>query len=263
MKTRLPIAKLAAAIIALTAAISAVMLPIRWTGENASAEADKIDTLLDVTIVISAFVFSLVVVLLIYALWKFRVKPGDESDGEPIHGNTRLEVAWTLIPTAIVLFAAGYSWVVLDDIEKDKQDPLTVSVFSQQFAWSFAYPGKDYAFSEGELHVPVGRQVRFKLHTLDVIHSFWVPEWRVKKDAVPGLVTTVKATPDKEGTYQLVCTELCGFGHSTMRAKIVVESPEKFRKWVEGLNRKAPDEYLQVVKENTEGNPEPVGAGGA
>lgn len=263
MKTRLPIAKLSAAIVALTAVLSAVMLPIRWNGQGASTAAGKIDTLLDVMIVLSSFVFALVMVLLVYALWKFKVKPGDESDGEPIHGNTRLEVAWTLIPTVIVLFAAGYSWKVLDDIESDQANPLTVSVFSQQFAWSFGYPGKDYAFSEGELHVPVGRQVHFKLHSLDVIHSFWVPEWRIKKDAVPGLVTTAKVTPDKEGTYQLVCTELCGFGHAAMRAKVVVESPAKFREWVEGLKRKTPDSFLQVVKENTEGNPEPVGAGGA
>ena len=263
MMSRLPIAKMVAATIALTAVISAVMLPINWNGQAASTAADKIDTLLDVMIVLSAFVFSLVVVMLFYALWKFRAKPGDESDGEPIHGNTRLEVAWTLIPTVIVLFAGGYSWAVLNDIEKNEENPLTVSVFSQQFAWSFAYPGKEYAFSEGELHVPVGRQVHFKMHSLDVIHSFWVPEWRIKKDNVPGITTTAKVTPDKEGTYQLVCTELCGFGHATMRAKVVVESPEKFQKWVEGLNRKIPDPFLQVVKQDTEGVPEPVGTGGA
>ena len=95
------------------------MVPINWDGQQGSTAAPKIDDLLNVMIVLSAFVFSLVMVMLFYALWKFKAKPGDESDGEPIHGNTRLEVAWTLIPTIIVLFAGGYSWSVL---ERDRRE---------------------------------------------------------------------------------------------------------------------------------------------
>jgi len=263
MYGRLPIVKMLAATVALTVVISAVMVPINWNGQGASTAAPKIDELLSVMIVISAFVFSLVIVMLFYALWKFKAKPGDESDGEPIHGNTRLEVAWTLIPTIIVLFGGGYSWKVLNDIEETAKNPLRVSVFAQQFAWSFGYPGKDYAWSEGELHVPVDRQVQFKLHAQDVIHSFWVPEWRIKKDAVPGLTTTATVTPDKVGTYQLICTELCGFGHATMRAKVVVEPPSKFREWVEGLKDKTPAPLMESVEQDTETDPVPVGPGGA
>jgi cytochrome c oxidase subunit II len=263
MYGRLPIVKMLLVTIALTAVISAVMVPINWNGQGASAEAPKIDHLLNVMIVLSAFVFSLVMVMLFYALWKFKAKPGDESDGEAIHGNTRLEIAWTLIPTVIVLFAGGYSWKVLDDIEEPVKDHLTVDVFSQQYAWSFAYPGKDYAWKEGEFHVPVNRQVQFKMHAQDVIHSFWVPEWRIKKDNVPGIVTTAIVTPDKVGTYQLVCTELCGFGHATMRAKVVVESPAKFSKWVDGLDQKTPPELMKSVEESTQTNPPDLGAGGA
>jgi cytochrome c oxidase subunit 2 len=263
MMGRLPIAKMFAATLALTVLISVVMVPIRWNGQGASTAAGPIDTLTDVMIVLSAFVFSLVMVMLFYALWKFKAKPGDESDGEPIHGNTRLEVAWTLIPTIIVLFGAGYSWAVLEDIEDPAENPLKVQVFSQQFAWSFGYPGKGEAWSEGELHVPLDRQVHFKMHALDVIHSFWVPEWRIKKDNVPGITTTAIVTPDKPSTYQLICTELCGFGHSTMRAEVVVEPPAEFRKWVEGLDRKIPDPYLETIRQDTETDPIPVGAGGA
>jgi cytochrome c oxidase subunit II len=264
MYGRLPIVKMLLATIALTVVMSAVMVSINWNGQEASTAAPKIDDLLNVMIVLSSFVFSLVMVMLFYALYKFRAKPGDESDGEPIHGNTRLEIAWTLIPTIIVLFGAGYSWKVLDEIETKKDDHLTVSVFSQQYAWSFAYPGKGYAWTEGELHVPVGRQVQFKMHALDVIHSFWVPEWRIKKDNVPGITTSAIVTPDKVGTYQLICTELCGFGHATMRAKVVVESPSKFKKWVEGLDQKAPPELMEVVKQDSQTNPPgELGAGGA
>jgi cytochrome c oxidase subunit 2 len=201
--------------------------------------------------------------MLFYALWKFKAKPGDESDGEPIHGNTRLEVAWTVIPTIIVLFGAGYSWSVLNDIEKPAKDAMTVDVFSQQYAWSFGYPGKDNAFSEGELHVPLDRQVQFKMHAQDVIHSFWVPEWRIKKDNVPGITTTAIVTPDKLGTYQLICTELCGFGHASMRAKVVVETPADFRKWVVALPEKVPAPLAESINQDTEADPVPLSAGGA
>lgn len=242
---RIPILKLSAAIIALTAVISAIMVPIRWNGKQASTAAVDIDRLLDISIVLSAFVFSIVVVMLAYALIKFRAKPGDESDGEPIHGHTRLEIVWTLIPTIIVIFLAGYSWMVLDDIEAREPDRMVVNVFSQQYAWNFTYPEAD-KHSAQEMHVPVGKQIEFKMHAFDVIHSFWVPEWRIKKDNVPGIVTRAIITPDREGTYQLVCTELCGFGHTTMRAKVVVESEENFQKWLDEQSE-IPDAYTPAA----------------
>jgi cytochrome c oxidase subunit 2 len=264
MYGRLPIVKMLAATVAMAAAISAVMLSINWDGQEASTAAPKIDDLLNVMIVLSALVFSLVIVMLFYALYKFRAKPGDESDGEPIHGNTRLEIAWTLIPTIIVLFGGGYSWKVLNEIEKPVKNAMTVDVFSQQYAWSFGYPGKGNAYIEGEMHVPVNRQIQFKMHAQDVIHSFWVPEWRIKKDNVPGITTTAIVTPDKVGTYQLICTELCGFGHASMRAKVVVEPPSDFRRWVAGLKEKVPPALMNSIIQDTETNPvEPLGAGGA
>jgi cytochrome c oxidase subunit 2 len=263
MYGRLPIAKMLAATVAMAAAISAVMLSINWDGQEASTAAPKIDDLLNVMIVLSALVFSLVVVMLFYALWKFKAKPGDESDGEPIHGNTRLEVAWTVIPTIIVLFGAGYSWSVLHDIERPAKNAMTVDVFSQQYAWSFGYPGKGDVYSQGEMHVPVNRQITFKMHAQDVIHSFWVPEWRIKKDNVPGITTTAIVTPDKLGTYQLICTELCGFGHASMRAKVVVETPTDFQKWVSGLKEKVPAPLAESIAQDTESDPVPLSAGGA
>jgi len=263
MYGRLPIAKMLAATVVMTAAISAVMLSINWDGQEASTAAPKIDDLLNVMIVLSSLVFSLVIVALFYALWKFKAKPGDESDGEPIHGNTKLEIAWTVIPTIIVLFGAGYSWSVLSDIEKLDKNPLTVDVFSQQYAWSFGYPGKGNAYVQGEMHVPLNRQIQFKMHAQDVIHSFWVPEWRIKKDNVPGITTTAIVTPDKLGTYQLICTELCGFGHASMRAKVVVETPANFQKWVSGLEEKVPAPLAESINQDTETNPTPINAGGA
>jgi cytochrome c oxidase subunit II len=219
-----------AAMLALTVVISVVMLQFDWNGVAGSTEADDIDLLLDVMIVLSSFVYSIVLVMLGYSIWKYRAKPGDESDGEPIHGNTKLEIAWTTIPTVIVLVAAAYSWVILDRIEAREPDRLQVDVTAQQFAWRFEYP--EEKVTSTELHVPVDRQIEFSMEALDVIHSFWVPEWRMKKDLVPGLTTHITATPDREGSYSLICTELCGIGHSTMRAPVVVETQEEFDKWI-------------------------------
>ena len=228
--TRATLVRMVGAMLALTVVISVVMLQFDWNGVAGSTEADEIDLLLDVMIVLSSFVYSIVLVMLGYSIWRYRAKPGDESDGEPIHGNTKLEIAWTMIPTVIVLTAAAYSWVILDRIEAREPDRLQVDVTAQQFAWRFEYP--DQQVTSTELHVPVDRQVEFSMEALDVIHSFWVPEWRMKKDVVPGLTTHITATPDREGNYSVVCTELCGIGHATMRAPVVVETQEEFDAWI-------------------------------
>src|SRR3954471_15833429 len=226
----LPLPKLIAAILVLTVVTSVIMLIPNWDGEQASTAAPKIDQLLDVLIVLASFVFSAVMVLMIFSIWKWRAKPGDESDGAPIHGNTRLEIAWTVIPTVIVLFLAGYSWITLDDIEAHDPNRMVVDVYSQQYDWKFEYP--ETGSTARELHVPVDRQIEFRMHALDVIHSFWVPEWRIKKDNVPGITTRAYVTPNKTGNFTLVCTELCGIGHATMRAPVVVEdSQAEWQKW--------------------------------
>jgi cytochrome c oxidase subunit II len=230
-----PFLKIVAAVIVLTVVTSVIMLTPDWNGEAASTAADKIDTLLDVMIVLSSFVFSIVMVMLVYALYRWRAKPGDESDGEPIHGNTRLEITWTVIPTVIVLFGVAYSWIVLGDIEAKDADRMKVEVTAQQFEWDFSYP--EAGVTSKELHVPVDQQLELQLRALDVIHSFWVPEWRIKRDLVPGapgagIDDNVVVTPDKEGSYSVICTELCGVGHSTMRATVVVESEQEFQQWL-------------------------------
>jgi cytochrome c oxidase subunit II len=230
-----PFLKLVAAVIVLTVVTSVIMLIPDWNGEQASTAADDIDTLLDVAIVLSSFVFSIVMVMMGYSIYRWRAKPGDESDGEPIHGNTRLEIAWTVIPTVIVTFLAIYSWIVLDDLEAKDADRMQIEVEAQQFEWTFNYP--EARVTAGELHVPVDQQLELQLRALDVIHSFWVPEWRIKRDLVPGapgasIDDTVLVTPDREGTYSVICTELCGIGHATMRTTVVVESEAEFQEWL-------------------------------
>jgi cytochrome c oxidase subunit 2 len=245
--TRVTYVRLVAAMLVIGAVSSVVLLQFDWFGDAASVERRPIDTLFDVMIVLSCFVFAIVMVMFGYAVWKFKAKPGDESDGKPIHGNTKLEIAWTVIPTIIVLFGAGYSWVVLDDIEAKASDRMPLNVIGQQFKWTFEYPEQTVGTGESaapvttnELHVPVDRQLDITISALDVLHSFWVPEWGIKRDAVPagdpeeeGIDNQFVVTPDEEGTYSLVCTELCGTGHATMRATVVVESQEEFDAWLQ------------------------------
>jgi cytochrome c oxidase subunit 2 len=252
----LPLGKLIAAVLALTVVISVIMLIPDWNGEQASAQADDIDRLLDVAIVLSSFVFSIVMVMLGYSIMKWRAKPGDEGDGEPIHGNTRLEIAWTVIPTVIVTFLAAYSWIELDDIEAKEEGSMPITVTGQQFAWSFDYP--EQGRTAREMHVPVDTQLDVSVRALDVLHSFWVPEWRIKRDAVPGapgadIDDNFVVTPTEEGTFSLVCTELCGVGHSTMRALVVVESEDEFRKWLSKQERLPQEEQSQQVTPDSNG----------
>ncbi len=235
--TRATYLRLFGLMILLTIVQSIVLLIPDWNGIQGSAEADDIDTLLDVMIVLSSFVFAIVLVMLGYCVYKYKAKPGDESDGKPVHGNTRLEIAWTVIPTIIVLFGAAYSWVVLDDIEAEAGEQMPVNITAQQFKWTFDYPEAEV--TSNELHVPVDTQLSLNLTALDVLHSFWVPEWRIKRDLVPiadgnptDVDNVVRVTPNRLGEYTLVCTELCGLGHSTMQAKVVVHSQEDFDAWV-------------------------------
>ncbi|MFL5871268.1 MAG: cytochrome c oxidase subunit II transmembrane domain-containing protein, partial [Solirubrobacterales bacterium] len=131
--TRGTLVRLVAAMLVLAAVMAVVLVQFNWFGPADSTQSDEIDTLFDVMIILSSFVFSIVMVMLAYAVWKFRARPGDEGDGEPIHGNTKLEIAWTVIPTVIVLFGAVYSWIVLDDIEATASDSMPLNVTAQQY----------------------------------------------------------------------------------------------------------------------------------
>jgi cytochrome c oxidase subunit II len=224
---------------AITAVGTVVVLNVPWLPEQASDEAAPTDTLYNALAVASVFVFALVVSILAVSVLRFRRRFGDESDGKPIHGHTGLEVVWTAIPAVLMTGAAIASGVVLADIEETKPNTKTIVVTGEQFAWSFAYPDQGIK-KAGELHLVKDTPYLFRLHAKDVIHSFWVPEFRMKKDAVPGLVTKVRVEPTRDGTYTVVCVELCGLGHSTMRARVVVEDQSKFDRWAEAQRKAAP-----------------------
>jgi len=209
-------------------------LAIEWFPEAASTQAGPIDHLYDVLIWTSVPVFVLVTTIVGFSVIKFRMRPGEENlDGPPIHGNTRLEVIWTAIPAIMLVVLCAYAWIVLVDIEEAKANEMRVNVTGQQFAWTFEYPqsgGKPIKSSQ--LYLPNDRPVRFYVKALDVIHDFWVPAFRMKVDAVPGIETKYRITPNRLGTYPVVCAELCGLGHSVMRSTVRVVTAGDFDKWI-------------------------------
>jgi cytochrome c oxidase subunit 2 len=209
---------------------------IHWFPAQASTQAKNTDRLYHVLVIASVPIFVLVVTVILYSVWQFRMKPGEElKDGPPIHGNTRLEVFWTAIPTVLLLGMVAYSFVVLKENEKKPAKEIQVEVTGQQFAWSYEYPKSitgGAPLHSDQLYVPEGESVEFNLHSKDVIHAFWVPAFRIQEDVVPGITTHWRATPDRLGNYPVVCNLLCGLGHSLMRSTVHVVSEERFHSWI-------------------------------
>jgi cytochrome c oxidase subunit 2 len=210
----------------------AIALAIDWFPAGATKKAHEIDTLYDVLLIVSVPVFVLVMTVALYSVYKFRARPGDMSDGAPIHGNTRLEVVWVAVPTIIVSVLAAYAWIVLNNVEAKQPNEMHVRVIGQQFAWHFQYLDEKGKPTTNTLYLPKDRPVKFDVVTRDVLHSFWVPAFRLKTDTVPGLTTHIRVTPNKFGTFDIVCAELCGLGHSTMRQNAHVVSTQAFDAWL-------------------------------
>src|SRR3954453_22649586 len=215
-------------------------LLIHWFPPAASTQADRIDTLWDVLIVASVPVFVLVTTVIGFSILNFRMRPGEEGiDGPPIHGNTRVEVIWTAIPAILIVGLVVYAYVVLRDIEKAPalaagQKERVVKVFGEQFAWTFEYNEGGRKFRSAQLYLPVNQSVKFEVQSKDVIHDFWVPDFRMKIDAVPGVTTSYRVTPKGSalGNHQIVCAELCGLGHAFMRQTAHVMTRPQFAAWV-------------------------------
>ncbi len=313
-----------------------------WYGFNnhllpaaASAEAPLIDGLFTIMMVIGTGLFLIVIGVIVVAVFKFRAKPGDTTDGPNIHGNLPLEILWTGIPAILVLGIGVYSFDIYNQIgglnpmdhsamahgksatqmaqmpgsamaatlnsvplhatEHDNSagaaiaqmpdmspsdlqnsetrmsdpakatDDLKITALGLQYAWLFTYP--DAGITVGELHVPVGRTVDLSINAQDVIHAFWVPEFRLKQDAVPGRETGLRFTPTVVGEYPVICAELCGPYHGIMRTKVIAETPADYATWIDEQkanasassldaaiaaadpDRKSPDEFLAPVLE--------------
>ncbi len=216
--------------LAAAAVTFAVAYFVPWLPSPASKEADRIDFVFWFVTVICIAIFGLVVAVILYSVVRFRARPGDDSDGAPIHGHTGLEIAWTAVPAALVTAISIVSAVGLAQNDHLPKRHLQVNVTAQQFAWSFSYPKYD-GLTVSTLHLPLHEAVELKMQSKDVIHSFWVPQFRQKQDVVPGITTRIVITPKRLGTYPVVCTELCGEGHALMRTEAVVMRPQAFAAW--------------------------------
>lgn len=196
---------------------------------EASAQAIPVDWMWNLQVVAMSFLFALIVVPLVYSLVVFRRRRGDTSDAEHIEGNTTLEVAWTILPLMAVLAFAYLGAYTLSETRAADPQAMTIKVHASQWAWAFEYP---QGFTSKELHLPVNKQVALEMDSKDVIHSFWVPEFRIKQDIVPGRVTEYRITPTLIGAYKVRCAELCGLSHAYMESPVVVMSQADFDAWV-------------------------------
>lgn len=288
-----------------------------WFGQNhgllptaASDEASLVDGLFNTMMTVSVGIFLLVEGVLIFSAFRYRRRKGDDTDGEPIHGNVPLEILWTAIPAIIVFGISVYSFDVYNEIggfnphavhessmapqatsmpgaaiaatlddtsevrnidqlpqkenapsmgivapslgatpENEGTEPdLVVKVTGLQYAFLFNYP-ESGVFS-GELHLPIGQEVLLDMAGNDVIHAFWVPEFRLKQDIIPGRQTQLRFTPRKEGDYKLICAELCGPYHGAMNTTVVVQTPQEFDNWIKEQQVASKEIFNQAVAIN-------------
>jgi cytochrome c oxidase subunit 2 len=249
------IAQFVAAGIVLGAALSAFFIwVVNWFPTDGSTQSRREHTLFIAITYVSFVIFAVVLVAMGYSIWKFRQRgPSDLRDGDPTHGNTVLEIAWTAVPLMIVAIFGIWGAKVLDDNEAHAANGRVITVIGYSFAFEYRYD-TDGGFTRTDgLYVPVGKAITMHMITplytpgsknLEVIHSFWVPEWGVKQDATPGVtgktVATTYVKPTKIGTYEVQCTELCGSGHGDMHFKnIHVLSQADFDKWLAGAKADA------------------------
>lgn len=221
-----------ALVIATTVLLIIGLRSVRLLPPAASSQARPIDWLFNIEFQVIAFLFALIVVFMLYSIVVFRRRKGDDTDAAHIEGSSRLEVAWTIAPLITVLFFAYLGGSSLASTVAPEPRPLRIEVIGRQWAWSFVYP--ELGIVSDQLYMPVNQQALLLLRSEDVIHSFWVPEFRVKQDALPGgadFVRPLRVTPVEVGKYKVRCAEMCGLQHAFMESPVVVVSQEEFDSW--------------------------------
>jgi len=233
----------------------------------AADDASTVDALFKVLFSIGVGLLLGITAMLVVALVHFRRRSGDHLDGPAVEGNLPLEIFWTAVPAIVILIVGVYSYdiyarmggmadfshhtsmppqenvetassghpadpetVIWGGIDRAEGAAFPVEVTAMQFAFVFHYPQQN--FTTGELHLPLGQPVELQLKSNDVIHAFWVPEFRLKQDVIPGQPTVLGFTANRQGNYDIICAELCGPYHGGMRSKVVVEDAENFEKWL-------------------------------
>ncbi len=238
----------------------------------ASSEATEVDDLFNLMMTLATGLFFIVEGVLVFCVLKFRRRKGDTTDGPAMEGNVPLEIFWTAIPTVVVFVLALYSFEIYNNMggldpmashdmapqqtaqlgnqelvalnnhgkrialgigpsPNQDEKPLEIDVNGIQYAWIFTY--KDTGIISGDMHIPVNHPVQVNIKAGDVIHAFWLPEFRLKQDAIPGRDTELVFTPTKEGEYPIICAELCGAYHGGMKTVLYVQTEEEYNQWVQ------------------------------
>jgi len=200
-----------------------------------SNTAGKVETAFIFIVVCCIVLLAIVTVTMVVFL--IRYNRSRHAKPEPVKENMALEIIWTVIPTILVIFMFYFGWVDFDYIRNPPKDAMAIDVTARQWSWLFQYTnGKQ----SDALYVPRGKPVRLALRSADVIHSLFIPAFRIKEDCVPGMKTHLWFIADETGSYDLFCTEYCGLGHSHMRSKVNVLTPEDFAKWLNAAEDKTP-----------------------
>lgn len=218
-----------------------------WFPPQASAESVLIDNLFSFLVTLGTFIFLGVVGTLSYAVLFQRADKYDESDGPPIEGNVKLEIIWTAIPFALVIWIAGYSYQIYDQMSvlgpmehihmmdsaqaaplENEETTENIEVFSRQWSWEFRYGD----VTSTELHLPNNQRIKLALHSEDVLHGFYIPAFRLKQDIIPGQVIDFEFTPIREGKYRLRDSQYSGTYFAAMQTDVLVESPIAYQQWL-------------------------------
>jgi cytochrome c oxidase subunit II len=194
--------------------------------------AREIDNLWQIVFWAAVAVFVVVEGAIVYAIFRFRKRRKDESLPTQTHGNTRLEVAWTIAPAVVLAILAVPTVATIFSLDRERPGSLPIKVTAHQWWWEYEYPGEDVV-TANELHIPIGQPIRLALTSGDVIHSFWVPRLGGKQDTVPEQTNYLTIQADEPGEYAGTCAEYCGLSHANMRLKVFAHTPEGFQQWLE------------------------------
>ena len=197
--------------------------------------AQKIDHLFTGVFWVAVAFFVLVEFGVVYLVWRYRHRD-DRPEPVQVHGNTRLEMTWTLVPALILLGVAIPTFKTIFDLARNPQSALQITVTGHQFWWEYNYPSLGVT-TANEVHMPVGRDVTFTIKSDDVIHSFWIPRLSGKHDAEPGREARITMKASKPGVYLGQCAEFCGLSHANMRLRAFAQTPADFDTWVTDQKR--------------------------
>lgn len=251
-----------------------------WLPTPAVAEAEPVGDLFSLLVTLAAVIFLIVIGVLLYSICFCRAAKGDNSDGPPIRGNLKVEIIWTVIPILLVLWIASTSFNTYERMDmlgpmqvvhlhaplgvelayaqtgnsNDTQPDEEIEVIAKQWSWSFRYPAKNVTSTE--LHLPVNRRVHLMMQSEDVLHGFYVPNFRIKQDIVPNRTIDLKFTPTRIGKYQLHDSQFSGTYFATMIADVYIDSLEAYDQWLTQASARQPtlaanraaDEHAQPSK---------------